>query len=123
MKRVRIIFRKKDAILVQVSDEKGNLKRFVVPSVEIKLIPKEPNFAFVSEKAMERSIPYGIPWEYKLKDRIITSEELATSLRNNGLWTEEDIFKNPSLVQGALMSALKLSISEIIAIAKEYKEK
>ena len=117
------LFRKKSAVLVEFSDEKGNPHRYSLPAESVT-IESDGSTVFISEDDLDQlGIPYGIPWEHLLEEIYISSEQLANNLRKNGIWTSEDAVKNPDGIKSALISSTSLSISMIVKIAKEHLSK
>lgn len=120
--QVRQVFRKKMATLIEYLEE-GVPVRVSVPSS--CLITSKDGTLLISKENLDRGLPYGIPWKYKLKISEVTPESLELELHKAGIWTAEDVMKNPQAVKSALMSALRISMSDIQTIAKQnlYKEK
>jgi hypothetical protein len=113
----RLIIRKKSSALVEVADDSGAPIRVCVP-FESLLVSSDGTDVMISENDLEMGIPFGVPWEFKLKDVVIPAIKLARALRENGIWTAEDALKKPDAVKGALISSLSLSLSSIIEAAK-----
>lgn len=69
----------------------------------------------------EQGYPYGVDFSYALIPSV-TSRDICRELRKRGLWTAEDLQKNPELIKGALQAAYGTDLSQIIAIAKQYEK-
>jgi len=67
-------------------------------------------------------IPYGLPFEFKLPGMTVTSHEIEVALHNAGIWTAEDVLKNTKLVQGALLSLIRLTVSDVMSLATKRDE-
>ena len=75
----------------------------------------------VSDEAMSLAIPYGVDWAFFLEGAIgnATPERVAECLRSVGLWTLQDVMKNPAAVRGALMQAYSMDFQTILKLAKD----
>lgn len=111
------IFRKKLAIVIEFTESDGYPVRFAIPENIGKELP-DGKILLTEEEINIYGIPFGIPWEHLLESRQISSNTLAGELRKNGIWTREDVYKNPSGVRGALFAASSLSLTQINQIAK-----
>lgn len=118
----RIIFRKKSAVLLEYVDSENRTQRISVPTDVIK-IESDDETVFLTEKIIDLGIPYGIPWEYKLKSLSISPEQIANALHSNGVWTAEDVLKHPDSVKNSLMSMLGVLLSSIVKTAREFISK
>lgn len=67
----------------------------------------------VTERTIQSSIPFGLPFEHIIDRQTISPQILADSLRRRGIWTEEDVMKNPETVQKAIIASAELSVSRI----------
>jgi len=120
--RAKFLFQKKSAILLEVIDSAGNPHRISVPSESVT-VESDDETIFASEEVLEAGIPYGIPFGDRLKDIHASAKELENALHRNGVWTAEDVLKNPEGVKGALFSMLSPSMSSIVKIARESMNK
>ena len=111
---VKVMKIDKKAALVEYRDDNGVKQRCLIPEESLK------NGNVVRDELLSASIPYGVDWEYQLDGVVgkVTSEIIAEEFHKVGLWTADDIMKNPAAVQGALMSAYGIDYSGIINIAK-----
>jgi hypothetical protein len=113
----RVVLRKKAAVLLEANDKDGIPLRATFPAESLSI--RENGTVILSEEEFSMGIPFGIPWEYKFKQIVVTPEELAGELHRNGIWTRDDVYKNPEGVKGALLASMKLSLAYINQIAKE----
>lgn len=119
---VSVVFRKSSAILVEFTDPKGHTARRSIPANQVELYDNGTK-AKVSNEVLEQGISYGIPFEYRLRSVTVTPVELADSFHLNGIWTSEDIVNNQKAVISSLLSAFKISLSDILALADEFSKK
>lgn len=67
-------------------------------------------------------VPYGLPWEKATTGRV-TPEKIAGALRNAGIWTAEDLKRQPWAAVGALQAAYGVDLAALMAFAaKSGKE-
>ncbi len=69
-----------------------------------------------SPVTLGRGVGYGAPWERLDHPR---AGQLATALRNRGVWTYEDLRTNPNAAIGALQAIWRLDLAALLAFAKE----
>jgi len=115
---VMVVFRKKQATVIEYADKSGMPFRLSLPSEMIVETP-DGKVYFTEDELSMYGISYGIPWEHLLSEFIISPEKLAGELRKNGIWTRDDVYKKPDGVKGALFASLSMSMASIIKIAKE----
>jgi len=113
----RVILRKKAAILLEINDKDGFPIRATFPADS--LIIRDDGTVLITEEEFSMGISYGIPWEYKFKQIVVLPERLSGELHRNGIWTREDVYKNPEGVKGALLSSMGVSLAYITQIAKQ----
>lgn len=118
MVKIKPIFRKKMATLIEYIED-GVPYRISVQSSSI--VTKDGD-SYVSKHLLGQGLPYGVPWSLKLTLNQITPESLEIELHKAGIWTAEDALKNPSTVQSAILSALRITLSDIMRIAKESQK-
>lgn len=87
----------------------GGLKRAIIPLEEIE----EDS---VSAETLELGVPYGAPWE-SLVQLKATPQQLADELRRNGIWTIEDLERNPRAAIGALQTVYGADLSALLLAA------
>jgi hypothetical protein len=68
-------------------------------------------------------IEYGVPLSDLLKDRVISAQQVSDELHKNGIWTAEEIYSNPKVVQSAILSAAKPLLADVMQIAKSFSRK
>jgi hypothetical protein len=77
----------------------------------------------VDEKQLKKSVPYGLPYEKVLPSITITPEMLGNALRINGVWTAEDVLKNPMSISRALVDCMGLHTTQIQSLVREFTSK
>lgn len=118
--KVKIILRKKMAVLVEYSD-KNALRRVSIPFSS--LIEDKSGDTYVYEDMLDQGLPYGVPWSDKLVINAVKPEDVENSLHEFGIWTGEDALKNPQAVQLAVMSSMGIAVRDILSIAKDHMKK
>ncbi|MFA5322355.1 MAG: hypothetical protein WC373_06735 [Smithella sp.] len=113
---VRVVSLKSNTALVEYS-KKGYLNRRYIPDNSLEL---SDEIYLVDEDVLEMGIQYGIEWESELHFSV-SVEDMANSLRKAGLWTPEDVEKNPQIILTALMQAYSIDLAKIFEIARKYK--
>ena len=85
---------------------------------------KESYTVEVEEKTtkprQEAPVMEGVPWE-KLKFKI-NVKDFAQLMRDNELYTYEDVRNNSRLVVGLLQRIYKVDLGVVLAFAKEHEE-
>lgn len=122
MERVKLIFRKKMAVLVEYLQD-GVPVRVSVPSNRVFQITDNKKEVEVSEKTLREGIPYGIPWAIHVKDVTIKGEDLERELHKAGIWTLDDYKRNPGAIQSAIMSLAVSVLRSVVQTVKEYSSK
>src|SRR5512146_3595940 len=108
MQAVRVVeMRGPDTALVEWEDQ--GLHRALIPAGEIIE-------GAVSVETLSLGIPYGLPWE-QLLTLSATPEALAAELRANGIWSLEDLEKNPRAAVGALQKVYGVDLSALLRAA------
>lgn len=115
-----LIIRKKQAVVVQIT-ESGIIRRVVVPSSVI--IDDDGITAYLLKDDFDLGIEYGVPFRDLMHDHTIATSDVENALHANNLWTAEDIIKNPSSVQSAILSASRAIMADVVQIAKSYSRK
>lgn len=91
---VRRIEERKGMVLVEwVEDDE--LRRSILPSSDVD----ENGYCASPEMGLE----YGVPWSNYFSYQL-DPVALERSLRNAGVWTVEDLNRNPKLLQGAMVA-------------------
>lgn len=74
----------------------------------------------VSDEAMSLAIPYGMDWAFYLEGAgCPIPGRVAMCLRKAGLWTLQDVVRNPAAVDGALKQAYSLDFQTVMKLAKD----
>ncbi len=107
---VKIIRYQGRAALVECVDN-GVPRRFVVPREVVEGGSASPDLVSLG-------IEYGEPWE-ELWTPQVTPEAVATALRRHGIWTVEDLRREPGKAVAALQSAYGLDLSTLLALAAQ----
>lgn len=102
---VKLVQRDGHSALVEWFDGE-DVRRGIVP---VKALKGDS----IEREELERAIPYGEPWE-ELVEFKITAEDLARNLRNRGIWTREDLRKNPNLVLACLMATYEVDYQTLL---------
>jgi len=109
--RVKLVSRKGQAALVEYL-EGGALRRCVVP---LSLLSDDE----VAPEALERGLPYGLPWEELLR-LATTPEAVAQELRRRGIWTLADLRACPQAAVGALQSCYGVDRAALLRAAEHF---
>ena len=89
----------------------GIIRRAYIPRDSISIDKK------VEEDILSEGAPYGASWE-KVKIPEITADELAQALRRSGIWTVDDLRKNPNLALSAIQSIYRVGLAALNEFAK-----
>jgi hypothetical protein len=122
-KTVTVVMRKGAATLVEYEDDGGLLRRSSVPSSAILSTADDGRNATVDIITLDQGIPYGIPFEHRIKNREVTAEKIAEELHKVGIWTAMDIVNNPRGVHEAILSSVGVTLSDILNLAQEFLNK
>lgn len=117
MVEVTILREERNMTLVQWTDEYDVLQR---NWVKVSMVTDRWGKTGRVENP-QRGYPYGVDFSHALSPSV-TSHDICRELRKRGLWTAEDLQKNPELIKGALQAAYGVDLSQIIAIAKQYEK-
>lgn len=115
-----LIRRKSRAVVLELQED-GIPVRRIVPSEVI--IDDNGVVATVRRSDFDEGIEYGIPFSDLLKEFSIPVESISNELHKSGLWTAEDIVKNPAVVQSAILSASRAILADVVQIAKSFSRK
>lgn len=99
--------------LVQWNDGKS-LRRAWVPT---HLISPDLEVSF---KVLNEGAPYGLPFDQIVESVSISADDVAEALHRRGIWTEEDVMRNPETVSKALIAAMGLSVSSFQNSIREF---
>ena len=108
--QVRVIRRKGHAALVEWEDE--GYHRAHVPADMVDGDQCEPTELLMG-------IPYGLPWAEIVGDLVISGKEIEQALRRSGIWTLEDLRKDPTKAAAALMAVYRQGVQTLIQRASK----
>lgn len=118
---VRVVSQEGKAALVEWVVEE-NLHRVVLPLSVLKL--DEGDTALVEPKALDKGVPYGLPWAKVVKEiPTFTPQMLEHALHKVGIWTEDDFNKNLQLVNNALRGLTSLGVTNVRDQIEQFKSK
>jgi hypothetical protein len=106
---ITIIKEQGQAVLVERVDN-GVPRRYIVPRECVYGVSVAPD-------VLSAGIEYGEPWE-ELWTPQVTPEAVATALRRHGIWTVEDLRREPGKAVAALQSVYGLDLFTLLAIAE-----
>lgn len=112
--KVKVITRSLGRMVVEWVED-GKLRRGELPQSD--LIGEDQ----VEDHKLEWAVPYGEPWEEVTLQA--SSEELAEGLRRAGIWTVEDLERNPEVARAALMAAYALDFHSLLKLVRERKRR
>lgn len=110
---VTIVHESGDSRLVEYIDANRILHRVYVPAS--KVID-----GLVIDEVLNHGIPYGYPWGEV--DLSFDGEKFEDLLHQNGIWTLDDVLKNPQKVSEAIHATMADKLSKILEIAKLEKK-
>lgn len=119
---VKFISRKKSAALVEYRVAENEFARVSIPANKIVLGTGE-EYADVPESVIKSGIPYGIPWESKLPDITVKGSDIEKEFHKMGIWTLDDVRRNPKAIQSVVMAAASDIVRAISNVIKEYSSK
>ena len=99
------------SVLVEWRDKKG-LHRASIPLD--KFADK------VDQELLEAAPPYGVPWA-EAPIKAMTGDDLQAALYAAGVWTSEDVLKQPQKVIGALQYLYWVHLGSLVEFAAKYK--
>jgi hypothetical protein len=111
---VTIIAHHSDASLVQWVD-KGGLRRVYVPDTVI-------TGGRVTQDELDAGVEYGIPWDTLMNRNILVeASKIGAELRNNGIWTLEDLHAKSGVLNSILLGLLEGLYKEIVTKAENFR--
>ena len=116
MTEVTIVREQRDMTLVEWTDKQDVPQRHWVKSTWVT--DRSGKTGKVSNP--EQGYPYGVDFLNTLSPAV-TPAVICRELRRRGLWTADDLQKNPNVLRGALQAAYSLDFAQVIAIAKNYE--
>jgi hypothetical protein len=120
-KLVKLIARKKAAALIEFQNDNGETIRLSVPSHRVTEL--DNGNAEVILSVIKSGIPYGIPWGLKISDILVKGSDIEREMHNVGIWTADDLKKNPQVLQGVIMAAASELVRAVSIVIKEYSSK
>lgn len=111
---VRVVKKRGKGAVIEWVD-KGRAFRKTVPLNKIK-------DGEIEESILDKAPDYGVPWAKELNPKA-SPEDIETALHNAGLWTSDDVLRNPGGVIGALNAAYKTDLATVLQVAKKHKNK
>jgi len=111
---VKVIGTKSQSALIEWSRD-GELHRGTVP--EEVIID-----GTVRDDLISIAIPYGLDWGYILQNvmNTVTPQIISNNLHNAGIWTIDDLRRNPMVAVGAIQSAYGLDFSILLRSAETF---
>jgi len=112
--QVKVLNDQGKTVLVEwVEDNK--IKRGFIPSKNLA------TDSLVAKKVLSAATPYGLPWAKLIKLQA-TPEGIEVALHRAGIWTMEDLMKNPMPALGAIQAAYWLDMSILLMAAQEFEK-
>lgn len=111
-----------DRLLVQWVEVDGQPRRAVLNRDRVSQIPGEASTVNVSAADLANADPHGLPWE-RLIELHASPESIAAELRRAGIWTLEDLRRNPGAALGAIQTAYHLDYQTLLGLASEHVKK
>jgi predicted flap endonuclease-1-like 5' DNA nuclease len=102
--KVKEIFHKGSASIVEWVDEDNNINRVVVPSSEVVM---EKGEAYVEDVGDGQ--PYGVDWETLIHTKM-GPKAIANLLHKNGIWTFEDYAQNTRVITSVFNEACSANL-------------
>lgn len=109
---VKVVIQLGDNAVVERAAENGSLSRRIVPA---RLVTGGE----IAAEAWEAGAVYGIEWESYITPLSVTPEEIADGLRRAGIWTKDDLLKNPRAALGALQAAFGFCLAALIEAVRD----
>jgi hypothetical protein len=107
--KVRVLSSTTEASLVEWRDGAG-LHRATVQAPDVI-------DGAASPERLAEGVPYGVPWE-EVKFGKFTPAALAQGLRDNGIWTVEDLARNPNPAINVLQTLYKVDLATLLEFAR-----
>ena len=111
---VQVVRHSGQAALVEFADA-GKPMRVTLPD---DLLEGDGGLCTADPADLAAGVPYGLPWEKATTGRV-TPEKIAGALRNAGIWTAEDLKRQPRAAIGALQAAYGVDVAALMAFAAE----
>lgn len=110
---VTVIQRDGEAVLVRYQLD-GAEKRVFIPVSEL-------GDGYVLDDVLVQAVEYGYPWQEC--NLVLDAQRFETEMHNAGLWTAEDVLRNPQGLFTALNATFAPVVSEILTLAKQDKRR
>jgi hypothetical protein len=117
MQRVSVVRRKQGLALIEWKDNDDVRQMVWMPESELE--SDDGTVALV--RSPQRGIPYGLPWAHMV-ELSATPESIEKNLRDNGVWTYEDLLAKPNEALKAIQSAYRFDLAALRSLAAEYVE-
>lgn len=102
--------------LVEWRNEKGHLHRAYVPT---SVVSREEDLLSVDEETLEQAVPFGDNLESLFPEQVtFSASDFASALRDNGLWSFQDLLTSPKTVRGAFLAMDSAQYSNALNGAK-----
>lgn len=108
---VTVVSQSGKSAVVEWHDKKG-LHRASIPA---DLIAEK-----VDQELLEAAPPYGVPWA-DAPIKALTGDDLQAALYAAGVWTSEDVQKQPQKAIGALQYLYWVHLGSLVEFAAKYK--
>lgn len=109
---VRVVQRRGESALVEWLDGEQQIRATIPVTAVVDDL--------VAEDVLAAGIPYGVPWG-ELVQLTATPEAVQAELYRVGVWTVEDLRRNPQLALGALQRVYGVDLAALMRAAKEYE--
>lgn len=111
---VTMLSTKGASTLVEWINDDGVLCRTYVPAAKF-------SNGFVADNVLASGIPYGFPWEeVEIK---FDMQQFAIEMHNAGLWTVEDVLRQPKTLTGVLRKIFEASFKAVLETASREKKR
>jgi hypothetical protein len=113
MIKVKLIATDGQAAIIEYQSG-DRIERAIVPNGEVA-------GSRISKQALEQGIPYGGVelLDYLPRQLIIETSDLQDTLRQRGLWNQEDYLQNPNVILGALQKLYGVDVGRILNLVSE----
>jgi hypothetical protein len=105
------------AVLIQWFEDGRYIKRGWIP---YDALGKDLT---VDPEVLSRVAPFGMPFERILPEVRIAPEEFAEALHRNGIWTFDDVMKNPNDIARSLLACMGWYASQVQTFVREFNDK
>jgi hypothetical protein len=113
---VRVVRQERDLMLVDWNDGTRSKRAWVTPDM---VVTKTDNVATVRDPNAGQ--PYGVDWS-RLVELETTPTTVENELKSRGIWTLEDLRRNPVEVVSAIQAAYGFTRAKLLQAAERYEE-